>query len=137
VFGHLLQHDELLLVMAYILWSLTPRKKGARNLLPSEKLRRARADYDEFEMKKAEFAAAGEKAPRKKAIEFLMTKWNVNDESTVEKRIAKWGKTPEAAAQAAPEDVAKAVLATAEAIFSGQRHRTAELTKDLDDEIPF
>jgi DNA-binding response OmpR family regulator len=74
---------------AYIDWSLKPRRKGVHDLLPSEKLRRALADRQEFLRLKAQFAAAKERAPRKKAIEVLMSKWNVNDESTVEKRIAR------------------------------------------------
>jgi len=91
-----------------------------------------RADHDEFEREKTKFEAAKEKAPRKKAIEVLMKKWNVNDESTVEKRIAKWGKTP--------EGIGEATLARAKAFFLGQRRKTQKapkMKKDMDDDIPF
>jgi hypothetical protein len=94
--GHRLQNDELWKLFDYISWSMRPRRRGPRELLYSEKLTRMRADHDEFEREKAKFKAAKEKAPRKKAIQSLMEKWNVNDETTVEKRIAKWRKTPEA-----------------------------------------
>jgi hypothetical protein len=87
-YGHLLYPEERLKLLNYIDWSLAPRKAGGRELLPSEKVRRARLYIDEFEKKKAEFTAAGEKGPREKAIKYLMDKWHA-DRSTVEKRVAK------------------------------------------------
>lgn len=87
-YGHLLYPEERLKLLNYIDWSLAPRKAGGRELLPSEKVRRARSYIDEFEKKRAEFTAAGEKGPREKAIEYFMDKWHA-DRSTVEKRIAK------------------------------------------------
>jgi hypothetical protein len=85
-YGHLLPPEERLKLLNYIRWSLAPRKRGGQKLLPSEKFRRVQAFRDPFERKKAEFAAAGEKAPREKAIEYFMNEWAV-DRSTVEKRI--------------------------------------------------
>jgi hypothetical protein len=117
-YGHLLLPDERLKLLNYIDWSLAPRKAGARVLLPSEKFRRARSYMDEFDRKKAEFAAAGEKAPRERAIEYFMHKWHA-DRSTVEKRVAKREKPP------------------VEDALMYDRKLTDDDIQDTDDDIPF
>jgi hypothetical protein len=114
-YGHLLLPEERIKLLNYIDWSLAPRKRGRRELLPSEKFRSAREYNEAFERKKAEFAAAGEKAPRKKAIEYLMKEWKAKDESTVEKRVKKSLEPP----------VEDALM------------YSRKLTKGTDDDVPF
>jgi hypothetical protein len=97
-------------------------QRGGRELLPSAKFRRDRGYQDAFERKRAEFAAAGEKAPRKKAIEYFMKEWHAKDESTVEKRVKKKS-----------EPVVEDAL-----MYSPKVPRDAsDDTKKTDDDIPF